>query len=72
MNASKLVAIFLIVGGAMALAYGGFSYTQVTSAAKIGPLTFQVKETERVNIPLWVGVGAIVGGIVLLVTSRKT
>ncbi len=72
MNASKLVAIFLIVGGALALAYGGFSYTKETSAANIGPLTLQVKETERVNIPLWVGVGAIVGGIVLLVTSRKT
>jgi hypothetical protein len=72
MNAIKLVAIFLIAAGALGLLYGGFSYTKETSSANIGPLTLQVKETERINIPLWVGVGAIVGGIVLLVTARKS
>ncbi len=72
MNAVKLVAILLIVGGALGLLYGGFSYTKETTSAKIGPLTLQVKETERVNIPLWVGLGALVGGIVLLVTARKS
>ena len=72
MNAIKLVAMFLIAAGALGLLYGGFSYTKETSSANIGPLTLQVKETERVNIPLWVGVGAIVGGIVLLVTARKS
>ena len=71
MNAIRFVAIFLIAGGALGLLYGGFSYTKDTSTTNIGPLTLQVKETERVNIPLWAGVGAIVGGIVLLVTSRK-
>jgi TRAP-type C4-dicarboxylate transport system permease small subunit len=72
MNPLKLVAMLLIAGGALGLLYGGFSYTKETSSANIGPLTLQVKETERVNIPLWVGVGAIVGGIVLLVTARKS
>lgn len=72
MNAIKLVAIFLIAAGALGLLYGGFSYTKETSSANIGPLTLQVKETERINIPLWVGVGAILGGIVLLVTARKS
>ena len=72
MNPLKLVAMLLIAGGALGLLYGGFSYTKETTSANIGPLTLQVKETERVNIPLWVGVGAIVGGIVLLVTARKS
>ena len=72
MNAIKLVAIFLIAGGALGLLYGGFSYTKETSSANIGPLTLQVKETERVNIPLWVGIAAIVGGVALLVTARKS
>lgn len=72
MNAIKLVAIILIAGGALGLAYGGFSYTKDTSRADIGPLHFQVSEREQVNIPLWVGVAAIVGGIALLVTSRKS
>lgn len=72
MNAMKLVAIILIAGGALGLAYGGFSYTKETSRADIGPLHFQVSEREQVNIPLWVGIGAIVGGIVLLVTARRS
>ena len=71
MNAIKLVAIILIAAGALGLVYGGFSYTKETSRADIGPLHFQVSEREQVNIPLWVGIGAIVGGIVLLVTARK-
>ena len=72
MNAIKLVAIILIACGALGLAYGGFSYTKETSRADIGPLHFQVSEREQVNIPLWVGIGAIVGGIVLLATARKS
>ncbi len=71
MNAIKLVAILLIVGGALGLAYGGFSYTKDTSRADIGPLHLQVTERQQVNIPLWVGIAAIVGGIALLVTARK-
>ncbi len=71
MNSIKLIAIILIAGGALGLAYGGFSYTKETSHAQIGPLKLQVSEQERVNIPLWAGIGAIVGGIVLLVTARK-
>nr|WP_295774759.1 hypothetical protein [Rhodoferax sp.] len=72
MNPIKLVAIILIAAGALGLAYGGFSYTKETSRADIGPLHFQVSEREQVNIPLWVGIGAIVGGIVLLATARKS
>jgi hypothetical protein len=72
MNAIKIVAIILIAGGALGLAYGGFSYTKDTSRADIGPIHFQVTEREQVNIPMWVGIAAIVGGIALLVTSRKS
>lgn len=71
MNATKIIAILLIAGGALGLLYGGFSYTKETTSANIGPLTLQVKERERVNIPLWVGVGALVGGIALLLTASK-
>ena len=71
MNPLKLVAIILIIGGALSLAYGGFSYTKQTSRADIGPLHFQVSEREQVNIPLWVGIAAVVGGVALLATARK-
>ena len=53
MNPIKLVAILLIVGGALGLAYGGFSYTKDTTAVKLGPIELSVKEKETVNVPLW-------------------
>lgn len=71
MAASKLMGLVLIVLGALALIYGGFSYTKESTAAKLGPLEIKVQEKETVNIPLWAGVGAIVVGGVLLVAGRK-
>jgi hypothetical protein len=71
MNSIRIMAILLIVGGTLGLAYGGFSYTKETSSADIGPLHLQVNEKQRVNIPLWMGIAAIAGGVLLLATSRK-
>lgn len=71
MNATKMVGIALLVAGALALAYGSFSYTKETTAVKVGPLELSVKEKETVNIPLWAGVGAIVVGGLLLAFGGK-
>ena len=71
MNAMKIVGIVLIVAGVGALAYGGFSYTKETHKAEIGPLKLSVQEKERVNVPQWAGIGAIVVGVVLLVLPSK-
>lgn len=71
MSAIKIVAILLIVGGILGIVSGGFSYTKETHRADIGPLHLKVDEEQRVNIPLWVGICAIAGGVLLLVTSRK-
>jgi len=71
MNTIKVTALALIIAGALALAYGGFSYTQETHDVKLGPLEFSVKEKKQVNIPIWAGIGAIVAGGVLLVMGSK-
>lgn len=71
MNAIKILGIVLIAAGALALAYGGFSYTSETHEAKLGPIELSVKEKKTVNVPLWAGVGAIVIGGVLLLLPRK-
>ena len=71
MNAMKIVGIVLIVAGGLALAYGGFSFTKETHKAEVGPLKLSVQEKERVNVPQWLGLGAIVAGVVLLVLPSK-
>jgi TRAP-type C4-dicarboxylate transport system permease small subunit len=70
-NAAKLIGLILIVAGALALAYGGFSYTKDSSAVKIGPLELSVKQKETVNVPLWAGVAAVVTGGLLLAFGKR-
>ena len=67
----RVLAIVLIVLGALALVYGGFSYTQDKTAAKIGPIELNVKETKTVPVPMWAGIAGIVIGGVLLVAGTK-
>ena len=72
MNAIRTVAIVLIVAGALALLYGGFSYTRDTTAVKLGPIELTVQEKKTVNVPVWAGIGAIVaGGLLLVLGGRK-
>ena len=71
MSPVKIAAIVLMVAGALGLLYGTFTYTKETHKAKVGPLELTVKDKETVNIPVWVGVGALVVGGVLLVLPRR-
>jgi len=71
-KALRIAAVLLIVAGVIGLAYGGFTYTKTTHDAKVGPFELSIKDTERVNIPMWAGVGAIVvGGALLFVRTKR-
>ena len=73
MNAVKIVAIVLILGGVLGLVYGSFSYTKETHEAKLGPIELSVKDRQTINVPVWAGVGAIViGGVLLLLGSKRS
>lgn len=66
MKGTKLLGVVLLALGILALAYGGFSYTKETDKVDLGPIHIEVKDRERVNVPLWAGVAvAIAGGILL-------
>ena len=69
MKGKKLLGAVLLALGILAVAYGGFSYTKDTDKVSLGPIDIEVKDKERVNIPLWAGVGVAVVGAVLL--ARK-
>lgn len=72
MDTVKIAAIILIVAGVLGLAYGGFSYTKETHQATVGPIDLSIKEKQRVNVPVWAGVGAIViGGVLLVMRNNK-
>jgi len=71
MSAPKIIAILLIAGGILGLAFGGFSFTKETHQAKIGPLEFAVEEKQAVNIPMWASIVSLVAGVGLLASGFK-
>lgn len=71
MNPLRLAAAVLIVAGVLGLAYGGFSYTRETHQAKLGPIELSVQDRETVQVPIWLGAGAIVAGVLLLVVGKR-
>ena len=71
MNSLKIVAIVLIVGGLLGLAYGGFSYTRETHHAQLGSIVLSVDEKQTVNVPVWAGVAAVAAGVLLLAFGAR-
>jgi hypothetical protein len=71
MNGIKLAALVLIVLGGIALAIGSFSYTRQTEQVKLGPLELSVKQKQTVNLPVWLGAGVLIAGVLLLLGGNK-
>ena len=71
MTPVRIIGIVLIVAGALALVYGGFSYTKEEHRAELGPFKLSVQEREQVNVPQWIGAGALAAGIVLVVLGKR-
>ena len=73
MKPAGLIGILLIVIGVLVLAYGGYtSFTTKENVAKLGPLEINKEEERRVPTGPIVGGLCVVGGIILLVTNRKS
>jgi hypothetical protein len=67
----KIVGIVLIVVGAIALAYGGISYTKREKVVDIGPLDVTTETRETIPLPPVLGGLALAGGIVLLIVASR-
>ncbi len=73
MNATKIVAVALIVVGVVGLAYGGFTYTSERHELQMGPMSVTMNERQTVPIPLWAGIAAVLLGTgLLLVPARRS
>jgi hypothetical protein len=71
-NPTKIVAIVMIIAGALGLAYGGFSYTSQTHKADIGSMHMSIDEKRNVNVPVWAGLGMLVVGVILLAAPARS
>lgn len=71
MNSTKIIGIVLLVAGLLGAALGGFSFTQDTHKASVGPFNLSVEEEKKVNIPLWASLAAIVAGAAVLIAGGK-
>ena len=67
----KIVAIVLIVLGAISLAYGGISYTTREKVLDIGPIEATAERQKSVPLPPILGGIAVVAGIALLFAGSK-
>lgn len=65
------VGILLVVLGALALAYQGFTYTHREPVMDVGPMHVTREDHDRVSIPPILGGLALVGGIALLFVGGK-
>ncbi len=69
----RIVGIVLVILGALALGYGGFTYVTRDKVVDAGPVQITADREKTVWIPPVVGGIAVVGGLILLASgSRKT
>ena len=67
----KIVAIVLIVLGAISLAYGGISYTTREKVLDVGPIEATAERHKTVPLPPVLGGVAVVAGIAMLFVGSK-
>jgi len=71
MDFRKILGVVLLTAGILSLVYKGFNYTKETHTGEFGPIKVEVKEKDRVDIPVWVGVVLAAGGGAILVFGKK-
>jgi drug/metabolite transporter (DMT)-like permease len=68
----KALGIILLVFGVLALAYQGFTYTTHKKVLDVGPIQATKEEHHMVPIPPILGVLALIGGVVVLVSDHRS
>ena len=68
----KIAGIILVVIGVLALAYQGITYTTHKKVLDLGPIQATKEEHKTIPIPPIIGAVALIGGIVILATGRRT
>ena len=67
----RIAGIVLVVLGALALIYGGITYTRRRDTVRLGPLSATVRQKETVTVPPILGGLAMAAGVGLLVVGSR-
>jgi hypothetical protein len=68
----KPLGVILVVLGVLALVYQGFTYTTQRKVLDVGPIQATKQEHHTVPLPPILGALALIGGVVILVSDRKS
>jgi uncharacterized membrane protein YidH (DUF202 family) len=67
----RLLGIVLVVLGIVALVYGGIGYNKQTTILDVGGIKATATEHKQLPIAPIVGVIAIIGGVALMMASKR-
>ena len=71
MKPLSILGVLLIVAGIAALAYQGFTYTSRETVLNVGPIHATADRDKTVALPPVIGIGAVAGGVVLLIVGGR-
>ncbi|TSJ39619.1 hypothetical protein FO440_17915 [Mucilaginibacter corticis] len=69
---TKLIGVVLIVLGIVMIVWIGFTYTKKEKVIDAGPIQISADREKTVNWPPYLGGVLLIGGIVIVVTSKKS
>ena len=69
---NRTIGIILIIIGAAMIIWTGFTYTKKEKIVDAGPIQISADRQKTVNWPPYLGGILLVGGIVIIVTAKKT
>ena len=69
---NKLIGIILILVGAIMIIWTSFTYTKKEKIIDAGPLQLSANREKTVSWPPYLGGILLIGGIVVVVTSKKS
>jgi uncharacterized membrane protein YdcZ (DUF606 family) len=67
----KVIGLILVLGGGFTLARGKFGFTEEKHTARVGEVAFTVEERRTVDLPKWLGIGALAVGVILTVLPTR-
>jgi uncharacterized membrane protein YidH (DUF202 family) len=69
---SRTVGMVVVIIGIIMIAYTGFNYVTSEKVVDLGPIQINKKENHPVQWSPIIGVVLLVGGILILVTGKKS